>query len=336
MKIELATFKNKIARRLFILFVISALVPVSIFAFFAIKQVEIITENNASEQLNKDAKSYGLALNDRLISRAVAITHFASDLTSNHNNIELPPVGMINKWFNSLTLVKDFVPQKVFWGNAPAITTLSNKQIHFLTRNKTLLVTIMNNNNVASIYMLQKVGDSSIHLSLLIGELDLERLWGSDDSFDQRTGFCVLGYSGQSLFCSESEVKGALESIIANIKSQPQEESRWNKNDPEVYLGDWNLFLQFRFLITEWKIIFAQPQADILVYREKFNRLFYSIIVITLVFMMYISLRKIRQQMKPLDSLMQGIKRIAENNFDIPVPVRGNDEFGQLSRLCHR
>lgn len=158
MKIELATFKNKIARRLFILFVISALVPVSIFAFFAIKQVEIITENNASEQLNKDAKSYGLALNDRLISRAVAITHFASDLTSNHNNIELPPVGMINKWFNSLTLVKDFVPQKVFWGNAPAITTLSNKQIHFLTRNKTLLVTIMNNNNVASIYMLQKVG----------------------------------------------------------------------------------------------------------------------------------------------------------------------------------
>ena len=59
-------FRSKVARRVFLLFIISSLIPVLILAVLSLDQVRTVSTDQIVSRLKQDAKFYGLSLFDRL------------------------------------------------------------------------------------------------------------------------------------------------------------------------------------------------------------------------------------------------------------------------------
>ncbi|MFK5894899.1 MAG: EAL domain-containing protein, partial [Pseudomonadota bacterium] len=325
-------FKNRVAKKIFILFILAALLPICIFAFFSTRQIDRVTEENAQIQLQKDSKAYSYALSDRLSSRHTAMMQIASTLTLNHEASQWQLKKTHQIWFTSLSLLKNDFSKINYWGNFPVFDNLSNDKLLFLQTGKTLIqVKIDPLSQIPKIIMIRQVTLTDKQKALLISVLNNEELLGYQDDFDQRTSFCVFNHMKKALFCSESEINNTLTTMISGINLASRGKLTWSDNQTSIYAGYNSLFLEYHYFQKDWAIVFAQAKGKSAFYQKDFNYLFYTIIAITLIFVVYISFLKIRQQMRPLDALMQGISRISSNNFNQLVPVDGNDEFAQLA-----
>ena len=67
MKIELTFLSSKVARRLFLLFVLSALLPIVMLGALSLGQVHNQMSEQISRQLHNQSKSIGVALVERLV-----------------------------------------------------------------------------------------------------------------------------------------------------------------------------------------------------------------------------------------------------------------------------
>ena len=64
---------------------------------------------------------------------------------------------------------------------------------------------------------------------------------------------------------------------------------------------------------------------------DNFSRIFIEVVELALLMVALLSVIQIRRTMGPLDKLINGTRRIAEEDFDHRVDVAGRDEFGQLA-----
>jgi len=331
MKIELTTFKNSIAKKIFILFILSALLPVSIFAFFATRQIDRVTAENIQIELQKDAKAYTYLLSDRISSRSDAMIQMSSAIEKNLTLANWQLLDTHKKWFNTL-FFSTSNEKKTYWGTAPQIKPLSKEQLNFLKKNKTLiLINSKNNDKSSEVVMIRKVLLPSTENSFLIAVLNSVELLGEEDSFDFRKAFCVVNNEKVTLFCSESDISTQLTNMISNKSFTSRGKFSWSNNNQSYFSGYNTFFLEYHYFQKDWLIVFAQPKAESIFFKKDFNTIFYSIIAFTLIFIVYISFLKIREQMRPLDKLMEGIARISKNNFNEPVQVHEKDEFGHLA-----
>ena len=248
MKIELTAFKNTIARKIFFLFILLALLPVSLFAFFSIQQVDKITIDNIQLQLQNDAKSYIYTLDERLVTFDFAITQLTSEVILNNQMSDLNLKSRYTNWFDSLILVADNTLKMTYWGKPPTLIPLSNDETHFLQQGKALLKITKNDNTKAQdILLMRQVSSANDSNALLIGVINQNRLWGDDDSFDLRKVFCVVSNENAVLFCSESDIQNTLLKIISQTKLISRGRFSWSDSDIDMYVGYTSLFLQYNF-----------------------------------------------------------------------------------------
>ncbi len=337
MKVELTTFNNTVAKKTFLLFILAAFLPIFIFAFFSARQIEQVTEDSIQIQLQKDSKAYSYVLSDRLSARHTAMMQIESLISVKNDISEWQLKKTHMSWFSSLTLLKNDSSEKNYWGNSSAFDDLSVEESRFLKNGKTLIkVKSKPLSHFPEIIMIRllissKKKRTDKQKALLISVLNLEELLGNDDDFDQRTGFCVFNHIKEALFCSKSEIKHTLTTMVSNVDLPSRGKLIWPDNTSPLYAGFNNLFLEYHYFQKDWMIVFVQPKAESVFYQKDFNKLFYSVIAITLIFVVYISFLMIRQQMRPLDALMKGISCIARNDFSQPVSIKRKDEFGQLA-----
>ncbi len=342
MKVELSIFKNTVSKKIFFLFILAAFLPVCIFTFFSTRQIDQMTEENILIQLQKNSKAYSYVLNDRLSARSTAMMQIASLISSSYDSSEWPLEHTHKAWFGSLSLFKGNVLNKTFWGAPPIIKNLSIDNLQFLSTGKTLLqVNLKSSPGSPGFIMIRQLfpldkQSNNMQKEFLISVLNNSELLGHEDEFDHHTGFCLFNHMKQALFCSQIDIKKSIGAMISNIDLQSRGKLIWSNKETSLYAGYSNLFLEYHYFQKDWLIIFAQPKIESIFYREDFKTLFYSIIAITLLSVIYASSLLIRQLMRPLDALMQGISHISHGNFKQVVPIAGNDEFGQLSESFNR
>jgi len=111
MRIETLFLRSKVARRIFLLFVISALIPVTLLAILSFKQVNNLISKQQYDQLRQLNKQYGLAVLDRLLLLKTQISWIAQylhqeDLSENlieNNKFNLKT----NQGFKQIGLITD-------------------------------------------------------------------------------------------------------------------------------------------------------------------------------------------------------------------------------------
>lgn len=326
MQIEFTFLRSRVARRIFGLFVISALIPVTLLAFFSYGQISSLTTDSAEKRLRQEAKSYGHMLNARLIlldeslDQVISITGQTNSNIAQHFAVYFPQMGVLKKTSEISML----------WGDSISPFFISNAEKLFLNSGKTLLYIRHQPSTSSQIYMLREIRRGG-EFFVIIAYINPIFLWGKHDEFDLRFSFCIFGESDVEEFCSEPALSDILNSASVLIKGIDKVQS----ND-EFFINSWELYLKPRFFLEKLTFIFSQSKKNALAPLHTFKTVFSGILAFSMLVITLVSLRVIRKNTKPLELLMDGIDRISNDNFKQPVPITSQDEYGDLARSFNR
>jgi len=325
MQIELTFLRSKIARRIFGLFIISTLVPVGFLAFFSYGQINTLTRESVQKNLRQEAKRYGGALYTRLSFLDNILIQIA-EAPQNITDIKTIP-KQFSSYFLGLALVKSRHPKTdMLWGDRFEPPSLSDLERNFLDSGKTLLFLKRNSNRPTQAYMLRTVKPADSEPYTLIAHVKHDFLWGAPDEFDLRLRFCIFNEAGSSLFCSEPNLEKKLDLVLAH-----HERTGVFQDEDTLFINAWTLYLKPHYFLPKLTIVFSQVKLEALAPLSLFKTVFSGVIIFSMLVAVFISVYTIRRNMKPLESLMDGIDRIAHDNFKQPVPVTSHDEFGSLA-----
>ncbi|HEA26322.1 MAG TPA: HAMP domain-containing protein, partial [Ectothiorhodospiraceae bacterium] len=317
------TFLNsKVARRIFVLFVISALLPIFILAFFSVRQIHSLTTHNIERDLRQDAKSYGLSVYDRLLLLDEKLAVHAANLEN------LPLEKARRNMFYGFTQVNVFDATDISYINDSYLPLITEAERVYLLEGNSIVLTKYQSGLPSEIYLLQAIKGKNYIIAALI---DRDALWGKADTFDDSKGLCVYGHTSDLLFCSQMQI----DSKIKVLKSKWNESTTGNANvsdgNQHLFVGYWTLFTKPKFKYPKFTIAITYDQNLALEPISSLRNIFITVSILTLVVIAFLSTVQIRRYLTPLEELMRGIERISNNDFKKPVTVTANDEFYQLA-----
>ena len=80
MKIEMIFLRSKVARRTFLLFIVSSVIPVTLLTLLSFWQVNDLLSKQQHEQLRYTSKQYGMAVLERLLLLKTQIDWIAQSI----------------------------------------------------------------------------------------------------------------------------------------------------------------------------------------------------------------------------------------------------------------
>lgn len=335
MKIEMVFLRSKVARRIFLLFIISSLIPVTLLALLSFGQVNNLITNQQHEQLKQISKNYGVALLERLLLLKIQIGWIAQNFRPEDLSISSLEHDKFNstmgRGFKRIGLIANTNQSTFPLENIEKLVTLIQAEQSYLKAGHSILTSDYQPHFSSRIFLLRMLDPQHPKQGILVGEIDQSYLWGDTDSLGSETHLCVLDELNRALFCSHQEYKLDPEQLI-KLNTSSSGQFAWYDHDHQEYLINyWSIFLKPNFLITKWTLITSQSKINTLIPLGDFRNIFVFIITLTLAIVALLSIHQIRRNLVPLEKLMEGIQHIANKNFNKPVEVKSSDEFEELA-----
>ena len=301
------------AQRLFILFLLAALVPAAGLALIAYQQVSDTLINLNYRHLQQEARNIGMKLVQRLSWREEILQlQFATPAKNDRKKqVDLDDLLQHNKEFRSLDIVKP-----------KSFVTLSSEQLGHLRKSKVLMQLTPNGDVVMTVAI-----EGSF--DYLQAQLAMESLWKDENEGEN---YCILTQAGQPLYCSAGMPVPALEHWSDNTQSQRNSGVfAWQVNGEDHLAAFWHIPLQSSLAHDGLVVVVSDTRANVLAVLVRFRQIFPAIAILAMAMAAWFAIGQIRRQMLPLDRLEQHTKLLALGNFTSRVEVEGDDEFARLA-----
>jgi len=318
---------SKVARRVTSQFLMSALIPIIAIAILSFTYVTDLLIKNSQIQLRQASKYYGFGVLDRIIfienklekiSTSLQSSHVKSDFYRKNFNNELSKLAYINSSGN---------PEMLFGGKLDL--PISKKQISEITG--TQFIFKQNGTNRASLFIVLKLGKLQINGVSLIAEVNPNYIWGNNELLPYATNICVLKNKSEALFCSHNKANAMMVQLNKSSTDKIPANFNWQNNDNDYIAATWELFLKSRFNSDNWTIIASQKEDIALLPIKAFNKIFPSIIFLSLLITIFLSLSQVRRSLVPLEKLISGIRSVSNNDFSQKLLIESDDEFQELA-----
>jgi hypothetical protein len=199
-----AFFRSKVARRIFLLFVLCALIPLSILAYFSFSQVTRSLYTQANVSLYQASKASGMTTVERLQFLETELDMISTMLAKGTKDLMVHSIPSLEERlrvrFKGLVLKTDKGRTKSLFGSIPVIPQLTKEEQDHIHSGKTLVLTRLSTEKRTSIYMVKDLDSPPPSRALLFGEISPEYLWGGEgflspltELFRQRAVFLVSG-----------------------------------------------------------------------------------------------------------------------------------------------
>ncbi len=298
-----AHLKSQVGRRLFIRFLLAAMLPMVGMALFTYHHVSQLLLDNEFNRLKLESKAYGMSLIEGLNSRGSQLKHHVSHAKPQVDALE----------FEGFTSLEHL--------SADQLSGVSEADRHHLARGKPLLRLSLTK---PSLLLLQDTEGK-----LIAGEITAQNLWKNDTAPEN---YCVIGTDKKPLFCSpglsppDPAVWPQLQSGV-NAGVLP-----WQLGDTEYLGAFWQARLTAAYSHPGFIILVASRKSDALAELAYFQLIFPAIVILALALAAWLANNQIRRQMLPLERLNEGTRRLAAGDFDVVMPELGEDEFGNLAQ----
>ena len=326
MKFDRQVFTSKVARRAFLVFVGCALVPVSILAFLSERQVTAELRGQSERRLRQASKAVGLILHQRILALEPLLESAATLLLKPSDESRHRPflgVAHLTPDGRSMTIAGQI-------GKPP---DLSPEQTRFLASGQTLLATVAAVEGAARFFLLRARDQKHPAEGTLVGEINPAYLWvvQDEEALERGTKLVVLDESGRTLISSFRHGDSlARPGMFAQNAAAGQ--LTWNDGAEDYMASYWSLFLRNQFLTERWIIVLSRPLDDVLAPIADFHRVFAFVCVLSLLFVLYLSVGQIRKILEPIAQLRAFTARLAAGHLDARIEVRSRDEFADLGQ----
>ena len=322
------TLQTRVGRRVVVLFIVCAVLPVAVLGIASYVTIADSLREQAFERARLTAKRIGAALIERF-------GNLESSLISVAANVSNAPSGMMREatvWDPRFAAVAVIVgdSQRLLLGALPAVPELTARQQRHLQSGGTIMT--LSADTAGAILMARQITIAGKSRGLIWAQLSdsvVDRVLAAETVTMLPASSCIVVRGGPVVRCTDQTAlrRGALGPALM---SEPSGAFVWESN--ERYLaGFWSLFLDAEFASPDWRIIFSEPEDEVLAPLTRFRRVFALAAALAILIVAFLSTGQIRRSLGPLAALRLGTERIAHLKFDRPVEVKSGDEFEDLA-----
>jgi putative nucleotidyltransferase with HDIG domain len=310
-KLQTSSLRSKVARRIFLLFVTCALVPIGALTILAFYTVSGQLRSQQKKQLEQTTKSHGMSTFERLEMLNTELQVIAFQILRSEPILGRDQPGH----FRSITTANS--------------SEFSKDQLNHLRSGKALLtLTPCSEPERRCIQMVRLIDQADTKKGTVAGTINPQYLW-SAEHIAAGLMLCVFDAKSEPLLCSKQQIRPALQQTLTSRPSSGFFD--WNDQKGNYDTAYWSLFLKSQFHSESWIFTFSQAHSDAVVPMERFRNSFPFVVLLALWIVILLSLVQIRRTMVPLERLKDGTRKIREHNFDSRVEVTSRDEFEELA-----
>jgi len=321
-------FRSKVAWRVFILFILSSLIPVLILAILSLYHVTSITSEQVTSRLEQDAKFYGLSVYDRLQVIEEQLLFHASMLdakgvlpSKDSKNIE-----HISSW--NVTVTDSIQNNTQVWGSLTPVFDIG--AMEHMKKGRSVLSLSFQDSGSPALFMSRIVNLQAINSRILSARINDKYLWGDQDRFTADISACVLDASFQYIHCSESAANMASNILRQDGRLTPFVLDELLKSE-EMFYGRWALFMQPNYFTSKWNFVLFQNRQIAFSQLKQFSGIYLIVLLMFLIIVVLFSIYLIRRNSVPLEALMEGIRELSLKKFNTEVKVDSHDEYKEVA-----
>ena len=337
MKLDTTFFRSKVARRIFVLFVFCALVPISALAIISFSQVSQLLDKQSQRQLHLTSKSLGVSIFERLSFLEEQLKVFSASITANPEYSTLSSVEKygesLKKRFKRIALIADSGVHIHFFGSIQNPGEPSAEEKQHMIFGKTVVLTRFSDDNRLGIFMMRAVDPQDPKQGILFGEINPMYLWGLSEynTLPSMTELCVLDESNNVIFSTLPLSSSSLVKSAFKMSHSSLNQFDWKYDGRDHLASFWTIFLEFSFFCPKWTVVLSLPKDYVYAPMAYFKKIFPLVILLSLLLVLLLSGILIRKTMLPIANLKDGTRRIAMRDFDSRVTVTSGDEFQDLA-----
>jgi diguanylate cyclase len=315
--------QSRVGKRVLLLFVVTALVPLAAMALLSLSQVRSLLQEQASARLANNAKTYATGVYDRLLT-ARDVASLLATYTSTSAVTSIANA----RGFSFLARVDANGKAKIMAGSLTAEAGMVFEENRALIPKAGTMVRPVAG---GAIYLLHHAADVA-GADVLIGKLDAKYVWGDEE--DRKAGMIVCvaeRVSNALLYCPDG---GALDlpARLSRIEDgKDLREVLWTRQDVAYRGRVWAQFMKNDFGRPDWYFAVSVPEDEVLAAVHAFRGVFFPVVLLALLLIGWLSVRQIRAMLIPLGNLTAATRRVTANDFGARASVNSNDEFGELA-----
>ncbi len=337
MKFETTFLRSRLGRRIFVLFIFCALVPIGALAVLSLRQVDRQLHELSQRRLHYASKALGTALLERLLFLEGELRMLASRYRTESGRILPPPAAEfgdhLRQRFEGLAIITGQGKVLQLFGRLQNIPQFSPQQSQHLRSGGTLVFSEYPPDLTPRIFMAAAFGSENRTRGILLGQLNPGYLWMTnvENPLLPMTELCVLDRSGRILFSSLPGPISFPEEVAIKMIHTSTGQFEW-VNGKEEYLASYrSIFLRSSILVPEWSVVLSESKSEVLAPAARFKKIFPLVLLLSLWVVLLLSIAQIRRSLVPLEKLQEGTRRIATQDFDSPVTIESGDEFEELA-----
>ncbi|WP_455211573.1 EAL domain-containing protein, partial [Kaarinaea lacus] len=320
---------------MFILFVVTALIPVALLALLTFNQVTRHLSKQTQLHLHQNTKSIGLDIFQKLSNLNQEIDRLAKQFAIEPNQTyllqNLIRDDKYNENFVSLGLFSKNGKYTPIFGKELAIPALTQEQIDHSATGAPVLLNLFERSGETQFVMLKALHPNDKNTVFLVTEIQQDNLWNIEHSLPANGEFCVFGVTHRPYYCSgqNTDTVSLRNKLLIVNPSVPQ--FLWQNDSSEYFAYSWPIFLQGAFNAGEWTVILSIPSHYVYQPLIEFRNIFLPIVILSLLLVAYLSSRQIKRSLVPLEKLKAGTERLSEGDFQSKVKISSGDEFEDLA-----
>lgn len=328
MRIGRSLFQSKVGRRIFLLFVMCALIPILLLSVISYAQVSVQLKKQNARRLQDAAKAHGMAIYERLLNLERNMQ--LSLLKSGHSD------GVTKKflqYFNAMGLLDSEGRTELLFGRFPTFSDSFLKKATSVSKDKTTLIFEKNDKEKvapAKVYMIMKADKRRT----LVGEINTPHLWGigHENILPPMTDLCITDQYRKVLVSSFPLTEDLRRYLARDAKNAQVRVFEYTDKGENYFVSYWSLFLKSNFDAPVLNVLLRNRQKDVLSALAQFKTIFPLVILLTVWIVLLLSIVHIRKSLDPLEKIKKGTQRVARQDFKTPVEVASNDEFEEVAQ----
>jgi diguanylate cyclase (GGDEF)-like protein len=307
-------FGTRITRRMVLLFMVCALLPVGAALLLAYDGVQQALRAERTNQLRATAAQYGVSLIERL-TFAESMGRVALAQVAARRG---PGGEAFDNYFRAAMTLDEAGARAMFGALTP--------QAGLTSRDRNLHI-VRGPGQTLALWLSVRAGAGQV----IALELDPAFLWGSAEELPYLTDICVLGPARLTLYCSRPMAMAGLGAVPVKQLSQARGQVGWEESGTRFLAGYSEVFLRARYGADSWTVVAAQPEAHALAAIQAVERIVLPTVVLGLLLAALMGLVQVRRTLGPLKELADATARVAVQDFSVRVGVERDDEFGALA-----
>ena len=338
-----APLQSRFGRRLLLLFVGCAVLPIAVVAAVSYGHVSRELRSQSERRLHQTNKALGLAVYERLLLLDATLKsippHVVLQLQMARRPAETDRLLnsgldlLASRRFDALEFDGDDGVHLPVFGRLEERPTLSPSDRENLQLGLPLITSLHGDGRPARTFLLRRIESRGEVRGTLVGQVSTGFLWGSLASSmpSPSTMVTVVDDSGHVLFRSTQAEMVSQSDPITEAAPVADALTPVDSAGRPFVSSSWPILLDEVFAAPTWTLVLSETEQEVLGPVARFSRTFLWVVLLSGLAVLVLSGSQIRRSLVPLVELREGTRRIAQRDFASRVSVSSRDEFEELA-----